>query len=62
MLGANLKRRMTLYCALALRMKNCFYPSNGCRENGREFDLVVIYQPKAKELLDYLLASVLPLL
>ncbi|MGB0783259.1 MAG: methyltransferase [Marinomonas sp.] len=31
-------------------------------ENGQEFDHVVIYQPKAKELLDYLLAAVLPVL
>ncbi|QUX93918.1 16S rRNA methyltransferase [Marinomonas sp. CT5] len=31
-------------------------------ENGTDFDHVVIYQPKAKELLDYLLAVVLPLL
>ncbi|MCB5162363.1 class I SAM-dependent methyltransferase [Marinomonas algarum] len=31
-------------------------------ENGQDFDHVVIYQPKAKELLDYLLAAVLPVL
>lgn len=31
-------------------------------ENGNDFDHIVIYQPKAKELLDYLLAAVLPLL
>lgn len=31
-------------------------------ENGSDFDHIVIYQPKAKELLDYLLAAVLPLL
>ncbi|MCV2401980.1 class I SAM-dependent methyltransferase [Marinomonas sp. C2222] len=31
-------------------------------EDGAEFDVVVIYQPKAKELLDYLLAATLPLL
>ncbi|MDB4837433.1 class I SAM-dependent methyltransferase [Marinomonas sp.] len=31
-------------------------------EDGADFDFIVIYQPKAKELLDYLLAAVLPLL
>jgi 16S rRNA (guanine1207-N2)-methyltransferase len=31
-------------------------------ENGSDFDYIVVYQPKAKELLDYLLAAVLPLL
>ncbi|MEO9274732.1 class I SAM-dependent methyltransferase [Marinomonas sp. 5E14-1] len=31
-------------------------------ENGTDFDYIIVYQPKAKELLDYLLAAVLPLL
>lgn len=31
-------------------------------ENGCDFDYIVIYQPKAKDLLDYLLAATLPLL
>ncbi|MBJ7536303.1 class I SAM-dependent methyltransferase [Marinomonas transparens] len=29
-------------------------------ENGNDFDFIVIYQPKAKDLLDYLLAALLP--
>ncbi|MGO2353854.1 MAG: methyltransferase [Marinomonas foliarum] len=39
-----------------------FLSAQWALENGSDFDHVVIYQPKAKELLDYLIAAVLPLL
>lgn len=39
-----------------------FLSAQWALENGSDFDHVVIYQPKAKELLDYLIAAALPLL
>jgi len=39
-----------------------FLDAQWALENGRDFDHIVVYQPKAKELLDYLLAATLPLL
>ncbi|TYL46542.1 class I SAM-dependent methyltransferase [Marinomonas sp. IMCC 4694] len=55
----------TLYDALArvgFSDEKRFFSAQWSPDNGADFDHIVVYQPKAKELLDYLLASVLPLL
>ncbi len=54
------KTRYDALLQLGFKEDNLVFSEQWPADHAVEFDHVVIYQPKAKELLDYLLASVLP--